>query len=72
MAQLCAIESTQCVQLDERCIKIMQVDAYEGAGKGMVHSLSHHEHMWESLAPHVAPTRKIPSPHVHPQMMWLN
>ena len=50
----------------------MQLDAYVSIDKGTVHSLIHHEHMWEHLSPHVEPTRKIPSPHVHPQMLWLN
>ena len=50
----------------------MQVDASVATRKAMVNSSIHHEHMWELPSPHVAQIRKIPSPHVYPQIMWMD
>ena len=40
----------------------MQVDSSIVVGKGIVHSLIHHEHMLEPPSPRVAPIGKTPYP----------
>ena len=71
MDQLSATSSTQWVQLNEKRHQKMQVEAYVFARNGMVHSSSHHEYLWEPIAPHVPLTRKIPYPNFHPHLTWM-